>query len=240
MFLRSIARCSWSALFAALLTVQAAASGTAHAPPAPIWTGVYAGIHGGYAWADVSYTFNTFIPPETFDHGMGGGFVGGQVGAQRQFGNAVVGLEVSYSGVHLTDTIESVLLPGRYRQIDIDSLFMITARLGYATDRWMAYVKGGFASADVSTRVFMPGRGPGSFTSDTVGGWTVGAGVEVIRWRNFRLGLEYNYVHLNIGDRAGLLPDDKPFTYTNFDNDIHTVTLRLSYLFGNDFVEPLK
>jgi hypothetical protein len=59
-------------------------------------------------------------------------------------------------------------------------------------------------------------------------------------WRNFRLGMEYNYVHLNLGGRSGQLPDYKPFEYRDFDDDIHMVTLRLSYLFGPRYVEPLK
>ncbi len=68
----------------------------------------------------------------------------------------------------------------------------------------------------------------------------IGAGLELLCWRNFRLGVEYNYVHLNLGDRSGELPDEKPFEYRDFDDDIHMVTLRLSYLFGPRYVEPLK
>jgi hypothetical protein len=41
-------------------------------------------------------------------------------------------------------------------------------------------------------------------------------------------------------DRSGLLPDCKPFAYKDFDNDIHTVSARLSYKFGNDEHRPLK
>jgi hypothetical protein len=52
--------------------------------------------------------------------------------------------------------------------------------------------------------------------------------------------MEYNYVHLNLGGRSGQLPDYKPFEYREFDDDIHMVTLRLSYLFGPRYVEPLK
>ena len=208
-------------------------------PPPPIWSGAYAGIHGGYGWAEVSYTFDTFAGAETFNHSAHGWFAGGQVGVQQQFGRAVVGVEVSYSDLHLTDTAESTLLPGRFRQIDIDSLFMLALRIGYASDRWMAYVKGGYASANVDTLVYKSGAGPSSATSGRESGWMLGAGLGLICGRGFLLGLEYNYVHLDMGDRDGMLPDHKPFTYGGFDDDIHTVTLRLSYLFGS-YVEPLK
>lgn len=241
MVLRCRAFGLWIGIVVALLMVQAAPGAASGPPPAPIWSGVYAGVHGGYGWANASYTFDTFFGPENFSHSAHDWFGGGHIGAQKQFGRTVVGLEASYSGLHLTDTAESTLLPGRFRQIDIDSLMLITARIGYASDRWMAYVKGGYAMADVDTRVYKDGGGPGSVTSGRESGWTIGAGLDLICARGFLLGLEYNYVHLNTGDRSGLLPDLKPFTYTGFDDDIHTVTVRLSYLFGGEStVEPLK
>ncbi len=239
MVLRSVVRrlCIGAAIL--VLAVQTAGSAAANAPP--IWTGVYAGIHGGYAWADVDYTFDIFFDDaETVRHSMSGRALGGHVGVQRQFNNIVAGVEVSFTDLDLSDTVESTVIPNRFRQIEIDSLLLVTARLGYATERWMAYVKGGYASAQVDTLVYAGGGGAGSATSDTVGGWTIGAGVELLCLQNFRVGLEYNYVHLNIGNRDGFLPDEKPFEYRDFDDDIHMVTLRLSYLFGPRYVEPLK
>jgi outer membrane immunogenic protein len=223
-----------------LLVGQMAPSAAAEPPPAPIWTGVYVGAHGGYGSADISYTFDTFVGPENFSHSPHDWFVGAHLGVQRQWGQFVAGLEVAYSDLNLTDTVESKLLPDRFRQIDIDSLFTLTARLGYASERWMAYVKGGYANANVDTLVY-GGGGTGSATSGRESGWTIGAGLDLICGRGFLLGLEYNYVQLNIDDRHGLLPDLKPFTYTRFDDDIHTVTVRLSYLFGRSpKPEPLK
>jgi len=107
----------------------------------------------------------------------------------------------------------------------------------------MAYVKGGYASANVDTRVYSGAHpGPGSSTSGRESGWVIGAGLDVLCARGFLVGIEYNYVHLDIGDRDGLLPDDKPFTYTGFDGDIHTVSVRLTYRFGARETrhEPLK
>ena len=224
-----------------VLVGLALSAGSAAANAPPIWAGVYAGIHGGYAWADVGYTFDIFFDDaERISHDMSGRAFGGHVGIQQQYGNRVIGLEVSYTDLDLSDTVESTVIPDRFRQIEIDSLLLVTARLGYATDRWMAYVKGGYASAQVDTLVYAGGGGTGSATSGTVGGWTIGAGLEMLCWRNFRVGLEYNYVHLNMDDRGGRLPDDKPYEYRDFDDDIHMVTLRLSYLFGPRYVEPLK
>ena len=239
MVLRTVVRHLCIGVASLLMALQTAGSAAANAPP--IWTGVYAGIHGGYAWADVDYTFDIFFDDaETVSHSMSGRALGAHIGIQRQFNNIVAGLEVSYTDLDLSDTVESAVNENRFRRIEIDSLLLVTARLGYATDRWMAYIKGGYASAQVDTLVFAGGGGAGSATSDTVNGWTIGAGLELLCWRNFRLGVEYNYVHLNLGDRSGELPDEKPFEYRDFDDDIHMVTLRLSYLFGPRYVEPLK
>lgn len=226
-------------LIALAAVLSSPAGATTNSPPAPIWSGVYAGVHAGYGWADISYTFDTFFGPESFSHHAGDWFGGGHVGVQRQFGRLVAGVEISYSDLHLTDTVESIKAPGRFRQIEIDSLFLATVRLGYAADRWMAYVKGGYANADVETRVFID-PSTASVTSGREHGWTIGAGIELLCWRGFLVGLEYNYVHLGIGARDGKLPDNKPFNYSGFDDDIHTVTVRLSYLFGTQQVDPLK
>jgi outer membrane immunogenic protein len=215
----------------------------AEAPPAPIWSGLYLGVNGGYGSGKISYTFDSFLGPEKINHSANDWFVGGQVGLQRQWGHLVAGIEASYYGLHLTDTVESKALANRFRQIDIDDLFTLTARLGYASDRWMAYVKGGYASANVDTRVYATGGGAGSPTSGRESGLTVGAGLDLICGHGFLVGLEYNYVHLNIGDRSGIFSpaDPKPFTYTKFDDDVHTVTVRLSYLFGaSPRPQPLK
>ena len=241
--------CRFGIVFSAILLTFQATTAVASSPPAPIWSGVYAGIHGGYASGDISYVFATpdgpFAGPEKFDHNLNDWFGGAHLGVQRQFRNFVLGLEVAYSDLHLTDTAESNVkgFKGYFRQIDIDSLFVIGPRLGYATDRWMAYVKGGYASADVETRVFKDGGSTSSITGGRENGWMIGGGLELICWRGFVLGLDYTYVRLDLDDRSGQLPDKKPFTYTDMDDDIHTISLRLSYLFGSreeSLKDPLK
>jgi outer membrane immunogenic protein len=228
-------------LVGAMMMLGRATPSAAYDPPAPIWDGLYAGIHGGYASADLGYTVVLgFVADEEFKQKPGGWFGGGHVGVQRQWGRVVGGIEASYSGLNLSDTAESKVIPGRFRQIDIDDLFTLTLRLGYAFDRWMPFVKAGYASASVDTLVYASGGGTGSATSGREHGWTVGAGLEFLCARGFVLGLEYNYVRLDLGDRGGLLPDDKPFTHTHFDNDIHTVSARLSYKFGDYEHRPLK
>ena len=207
-------------------------------PPAPIWNGFYVGVHGGHASADLGYTLDlSFAADEKFSHSASGWFGGGLVGVQRQWGRIVGGIEASYSALNLSDT--TVPKAGRFSQIDIDDLFTLSLRLGYAFDRWMPYVKAGYASASVDTTVRIGSATPSS-TSGQEHGWTLGAGVEFFRGRGLVLGLEYNYVHLDLDDRSGLLDYCKQFSSKDFDSDIHTVSARLSYKFGNYEHKPLK
>jgi opacity protein-like surface antigen len=210
---------------------------SAAGPPAPIWNGVYIGLHGGHANADLGYTLDlSFAADAKLNHTPSGWYGGGHIGAQRQWGRIVAGIEAGYSALDLSDTAAS---KGSLRQIDVDGLFTLGLRLGYAFDRWLPYVKAGYASAKVDTLV-PKGSGSGAATSGHENGWFVGAGVEFLRGRGLVLGLEYNYVRLDLDERSGLLDYCKQFTYKDFDADIHTISARLSYKFGHDEYKPLK
>jgi hypothetical protein len=78
---------------------------------------------------------------------------------------AVAGVELSLSGGQLSDSASAelvqpfTLLSGDKivrdekdnLQTRVGQLFLATARLGYSWDRWLAYGKGGFASAEIKT-----------------------------------------------------------------------------------------
>ena len=79
---------------------------------------------------------------------------------------------------------------------------------------------------------------PGSTTSGREGGWLIGGGLEFMCSPRWVFGLEYNYVKLDVDNRTGALPDDKPFEYRDVDTDLHTVTARVSFLLGHDPAPP--
>ena len=206
------------------------------------WSGIYIGAHGGYGFGDMDYTLVVDgVVSEKASHDADGWLYGGHLGIQRQYGRLVAGFEASYSELDLSDTVASQIGGGRYRTIDIDSLFTVTARVGLARDSWLAYVKGGYAAADVDTAIFKDSSAK-SVTSGWDGGWTIGAGIEFSCLSRFIVGLEYDYVKLDVDERAGtLVSDGKGFTYTDFDDDTHSVVARVSYKFGDEQAPtPLK
>ncbi len=60
------------------------------------WTGVYAGIDGGYGWGTSSGTLSTAggVPLAPYGYGVAGSFAGAFVGGNYQFGQFLIGAEV--------------------------------------------------------------------------------------------------------------------------------------------------
>ncbi|MBR0872632.1 porin family protein [Bradyrhizobium tropiciagri] len=178
------------------------------APPmvAPVltWNGFYLGVQGGGGWGRSDETFigapnaPGFIGSQNYD--TSGGFAGGVVGYNWQFGNTVFGLEGDY---HWSD------INGRSAEINaglldtyntkLRSFGDIKGRLGYAAGPALWFVSGGAAVGDIQHRydaALNGGAANSSVTSDTRWGWTVGAGVEYMFAQNWSGKIEYNYIDL--------------------------------------------
>lgn len=132
----------------------------------------------------------------------------------------------------------------------------LRGRLGYAGDRWLVYGTGGVSATSIQPQAtftavttLSPGLAPiaglpnanGTTTntsSQTLWGYTVGAGLEHALTNAIVLGAEYRFTHygtrtLALGTSpAGFIPVFTPPT-GSFSLDTHQVTLRLSYLFGH-------
>ena len=70
-------------------------------PPAALWTGFYAGLHGGASWGSKSFDYNDFTPGAPFvwesSIPVNGGLAGGQLGYNLQFGSWLIGVEADAS-----------------------------------------------------------------------------------------------------------------------------------------------
>src|SRR5262249_42856119 len=132
-----------------------------------------------------------------------GWLAGGHAGYNWQAANWVFGIEVSGSWANLEET-KLVPLPDQFDDTfttKIESLLLVTGRLGYAWDSFLIFVKGGYAGAKVRggildsiTGTFQVGTAPNTWESDKwQNGWTVGAGAGLMLWRGISLEVDYNF-----------------------------------------------
>jgi outer membrane immunogenic protein len=108
----------------------------------------------------------------------------------------------------------------------------VTGRLGYASNKWLAYIKGGYANASIDLTSSVTSTG--QLTSTSSGrddGWTVGGGFDYAIYGNFSVGIEYNFTRISIADRNQFVFPGfgGPGTVTDAHADIHAVVARLNY-----------
>jgi outer membrane immunogenic protein len=169
------------------------------------WTGFYIGINGGGGfgrsqWDSIGSSFD-----------VSGGLVGGTVGYNYQFGQAVVGVEGDIDWADINGTTNTAC-PFGCKTTD-NWLSTVRGRLGYAADRFMPFVTGGAAFGDI--RASTPGF---AGASNTEAGWTVGAGLEFAIAGNWTAKAEYLYVDLgkfNCGISCGAAATDNVSFTTN-------------------------
>jgi outer membrane immunogenic protein len=168
------------------------------------WTGFYIGINGGGGFGRSQWD-------STGSFDVSGGLVGGTVGYNYQFGQAVVGVEGDIDWADINGTTNSAC-PFGCKTTDT-WLSTVRGRLGYAADRFMPFVTGGAAFGDI--RASTPGF---AGASNTEAGWTVGAGLEFAIAGNWTAKAEYLYVNLgkfNCGISCGALATDNVSFTTN-------------------------
>jgi outer membrane immunogenic protein len=204
------------------------------------WSGIYFGAHAGGAWSnatarDVEPTGSAFTTGngETFAVDPSGFVGGGHGGWQKQWGDWVLGGELSYSYSGIDQKITSPIFPASDTiGIRVDNIFMAVARLGYADDNWLLYAKGGYASADVSLNPNNRINQLNHTQDSRQNGWTVGGGLEYAPLRNVVLGIDYSYIDL--GSHTGSGSTAFGAEKYQVDTVVHAVTGRLSFKFGDE------
>lgn len=178
------------------------------APVAPIfpysWTGFFLGIHGGSAWGDKDFSARigaertTAVLTDLQGHDLSGLIVGAQLGFNYQFEGApwVAGFEIqgSWSDLDASHTTTSDIIRGL--STDVEVIVTSAARFGYALDRTLIYVKGGFARAR-EQHVIAPivaGNPPLAEADYLRWGLVAGGGLEHAFMGNWSAKFEYNYV----------------------------------------------
>lgn len=162
------------------------------------WTGIYLGVHGGYAYANAVATIGGGGLSLSHSDRVSGQLAGGQIGFNSQAGPIVIGLEADASRLWQSKTY-SAGVPGFSASVEseIPWLSTLRARAGFALDQWLVYATGGVALTGVKTTGTAT-LGPFSTSASVFepkAAFVWGAGVETALWAsNWTARAEYLHV----------------------------------------------
>ncbi|MER8429999.1 outer membrane protein [Mesorhizobium caraganae] len=197
-------------------------------PAAYTWTGLYVGAEAGYAWGNSTYDgagspagppfISTSLDPK-------GGFGGAYVGYNYQFnGNYVVGVEADANFADVKGDNTFAVFPGVVASGDLEWFGSARLRAGYAFDRFLPFVTGGVAIGRYS------GTENGTLeNSETMVGWTAGAGLEYAVTDNLIARVEYRYADYGRKSQSPLF--NFPTEQVRLDLTTNDVRVGLSYKF---------
>jgi len=206
------------------------------------WSGFYAGIVGGGDWGRSKHITNgskleNNASELTSTFHVNGALVGASAGYNAQLaGMWLFGVEGDMSWSNARGTAFLARPFDTTRQAGTKESWLATARVRLGVvpvDRWLAYVTGGVALADVKAQLINPDI---TFTESHIrGGWTVGAGAEVALDRNWSVKLEY--LHVGLTDTPYFTPPPDPDSGRNRGGGVplnqEIVRGGLSYRFNN-------
>lgn len=198
------------------------------------WSGVYAGVVGGYGQANWSgtpeYDDGTGVVEGLFKEGdinAQGWLAGVTIGGQKQLGALVLGIEGDFAYARITgdeDFSAQGAAAGYSWKIEqeLETLGTLRARIGYANGDLLIFGTGGVAFGQVSSSETVSADHRQGFTPTAVTaeasadeshiGWVAGAGIE---WR-FAPGWSFKteYLHIDLGEAgykfSGKAYPDKP------------------------------
>jgi len=216
-------------------------------PPPFSWTGFYIGGNIGAAWADGNVTDN--LTGQTFSRSSDAVFIGGgQIGFNYQISALVLGAEWDFDAAGSNDSRVGAggVVPG-VGTFAVSGggnrwLTTVAGRVGFAVDRWMFYLKGGWGEVGVrnltvtntANGVFVTGG------SRSLGGGMLGAGFEYAFTNNFTIKAEYNYIALSNRDFVIPAAPNLPAGFGaglagnvfRSDSNVQAVKVGFNYLFG--------
>lgn len=151
------------------------------------WSGFYAGLQGGYGFADGDALSGPFpgSPNQSYGYSPTGWLGGAHFGYNFQYGHYLLGAEVDLEGTTLSASESGSL--GTPRETHLDWQSSLRGRLGWTSGPWLLYGTAGIAWARGRTAL------PAASFKDKYTGWTVGLGVERAIASNATLRLEYRY-----------------------------------------------
>ncbi|MGJ5206141.1 outer membrane beta-barrel protein [Bradyrhizobium sp. HKCCYLR20261] len=207
------------------------------ASPAYDWSGYYVGVFGGYAWGN--HNLNNAVGPGapftdfTNNYESKGGFGGGEIGANWQSGNIVLGVEASGFGADVKGDDAFGTLPfGSNDATKLRSGFSLLARGGIAVDRLLLFFTGGWAYGQLTHTSVNPGIGTDTFSANR-SGLAAGGGIAYAFTDQLIGKIEYRYLDLGTFRRDAPTNGVLPYTVGN---TYSTVLVGLDFKFGGNTV----
>lgn len=224
-----------TAVFAAVSAGQALAKVKPKVPPPPppvySWAGFYLGGNVGYSWGHQGDNLlnDVGMPVQTNAVNLNGVIGGGQIGYNWQSGQTVYGIEADIEGSGQTGNGNPVFthpagatfcngqvacfpagVAATLANTDALNWFgTVRGRLGWAMDRWLPYVTGGWAYGEGTisgtTTTTIPSTNSFS-ASHFYSGWTVGGGLEWAFSDHWTAKAEYLYINFGNGPTVAASP----------------------------------
>jgi outer membrane immunogenic protein len=214
-----------NAASAADISARPAAMPLAFVAPPFSWTGFYVGANLGGGWA--SSTLSDSFTGASLGNSSSGFVGGGQLGYNYQIGNFVLGPEWTFDGTSLNGSRTAGALRG---SANTNWMTTVAARFGVAANNWLYYGKAGGGWANNSGTLTNLNNGTQVSSSNTNGGWLLGAGVEYAFAPRWSARLEYDYLKLNTWSVNSNLfaPNTDRFSVSR---NIQTVLVGVNYRF---------
>lgn len=177
------------------------------------WGGFYVGVNTGYAFTGTDFSNGVTSINRDLD-----GFALGAYAGYNFFNDGwVYGVEADVKRDFNDERFDA---GGTTLETETTWGGSVRARLGYAIDRTLIYGTGGYAF----TRAKLEDVPTGASQSETLHGWTIGAGVEHAFTDNVAGRIEYRYSDYNKSDVFGAAGVDG-------DIDSHSIMLGVSMKF---------
>ena len=227
---------------------------------APLWTGFYLGVNGGYgenaSSRDVTVTDETTLEHLTAAGASSTGFFGGgQIGYRQQINSFVLGAELSIDGSTISgdNTATQVeiynqagALVGHANQVathqQLDYFGTLDGIVGLPFGNFLPYVKGGLAFGQVSESIAFGATNPFVLSHSGVDtGWNFGGGVAYKFAPSWDLFVEYDYLSLTAHPLSGVNTTGHGDTVTSasISEDFSLIKAGVNYQMGGNYA-PLK
>ncbi|MTH97281.1 outer membrane protein [Roseibium sp. RKSG952] len=234
-------------LLTATALLVAASYQTAAMAETTNWTGFYAGGQIGAAGQDMTWTnkaqWGSYFAgwgEQKYSQNTSGIIGGLHFGYLHQWDAFVAGIDLTGNLSDLSKESLSPFYPelGDTLETNMRGQVAATLKLGYAFDRFLPYVEGGYAVTQIGMtnrdRYYCEQPGTCLFKdTEWAGGYVLGAGLDYMLTDNLSLGLNYRYANVEdvtfSGPVTPLTDQDEKYSASS---DIHAVTLRASWHFN--------